>query len=83
MPSRHEEIFWCLKQLLTSQFWPKTANFNLSETESLVFAIKKGIFFSFLMNIFQGNQKKRIDKSFLMVMLKNMCDIYLFSQLSM
>ena len=45
MPSRDEEIFWCLKGLFTSQFWPKADNFNLSETESLVFAIKKGIFF--------------------------------------
>ena len=40
MPSRDEEILWFLKQL-----WPKTASFNLSETELLVFAIKKGIFF--------------------------------------
>ena len=47
MPSRDDKIFWCLKQLFTSQFWPKTANFNLSETESLVFAIKRVFFFSY------------------------------------
>ena len=45
MPSRGEEIFWCLKQLFSSQFCPKTANFNLSETKSLVFAIKRVFFF--------------------------------------
>ena len=32
--------------LFTSQFWPKTANCNLSETELLVFAIKRVFFFS-------------------------------------
>ena len=41
MPSRDEEILWCLKRLFTSHFWPKIASFNLSETESLVFAIKR------------------------------------------
>ena len=45
------------------------ACFNLSENELLVFAIKR-VFFSFLMNIFEGNQQKRIDKSFPMVMSK-------------
>ena len=45
MPSKEEEIFWCLKQLFTSQFWPKRASLNISETELLAFAIKKGIFF--------------------------------------
>ena len=47
MPSRDEEILWCLKQLFTSHFWPKIASFNLSETESLVFAIKRYFFFSY------------------------------------
>ena len=45
MPSRDEEILWCLKRLFTSHFWPKIASFKLSETKLLVFAIKKGIFF--------------------------------------
>ena len=49
--NRDEEIVWCFKLLFTSHFWPKTAYCNLSETESLVFAIKT-IFFSFLLNIF-------------------------------
>ena len=29
MPSRDEEILWCLKRLFTSHFWPKIAGFNL------------------------------------------------------
>jgi hypothetical protein len=82
MPSRGEEIFWCLKQLFSSQFCPKTANLNLSETKSLVFAIKNGILSLFVI-IFLGNQQKRIEKSFPMVMFKNMCDIDLYSQISM
>ena len=44
MPSIGSEMCWCLKQQISSQFWPKTDNFNLSETESLVFAIKEGNF---------------------------------------
>ena len=48
MPYIGEEIFWSLKQLFSSQFCPKTANFNLSETKSLVFAIKKGNFSLFM-----------------------------------
>ena len=44
MPSRGEKIFWCLKQLFSSQLCPKTANFNLSEIKSLVFAIQMVIF---------------------------------------
>ena len=44
MPSRSAEIFWCSKQLYPFKFLPKTVNFNLSETEYLVFAIKQVIF---------------------------------------
>ena len=74
MPSRGEKIFWCLKKLFSSQCWPKTANFNLSETETLVFALKKG-------NLYL---QKRIDTNFLMVMLKKKnCDLALYSQISM
>ena len=57
MPSRDEEIFWCLKQLFTSQFWPKTATFNLGETESLVFAIKR-VFFFFSYEYILGQPKE-------------------------
>ena len=37
MSSRGAEIVWCLKQLFSSQFWPQTANFNLSKTQYFKF----------------------------------------------
>ena len=39
LPSRGAEIFRSWKQLFFFQFWHKTANFNLSVTECIVFVI--------------------------------------------
>ena len=50
--------------------FPLNFGLNLSETEFLVFAIKK-VFFSFFVIIFWGNRQKPIDKSFLVIMSKN------------
>ena len=57
MPSRDEDILWCLKQQCTFRFWPKIAGFNLSETESLVFAIKR-VFFFFSYEHISGQPKE-------------------------
>ena len=68
--------------IVSSQFKPKIAIFNPSETKYLVFVIKKGILNLFL-NIEKDNQQKHLEKSFFMVKQTNMGAIDWYSQISM
>ena len=64
MPSRGAEIFIYLKQLFSSNFWPKTANFKLRETESLVFA-KKYVIYFILWSYFRATNRRVLTRAFL------------------
>ena len=64
------KIFWCLNKWFPPNFWPKTTNIYWSKTNSIVFVIKRAIFFS-SWSYFRTN-----NKSFLTMGVQWVCQKY-------